>query len=595
MKIIVDGKQAVMKKGSSFEYHSENPLFTEAEGYSFDIEFPMKDCPQNILIFGALHVKGNDISRIAFSCEIITESFDKKGILTITSILDAMVTGQFLEGMSQQNFVYGLPDVLLTDLDFSAYDGSALGGDALDDYVFDHMNREDGWARMPVINKKTGDELMTDSNRRIEGNYDNNVYGRCIYLYKLLDLVAKVCNYNVDQSALRAIPMFDNVVVANQRIQNLQQGGIRPLNLCLPHWKVRTLFEEVGKFFGCVTVDDSLNNTIKFVSYNDLQDKNIVGRIELEVNDDFEIEVRDSENEYLGSKLYKLPDEAEENHLDYCPGVNTAIGVTVIDITLSQLLDKIQIAAQGNSSGKLDQTKLYYISDKDVYAVITECVEGTVFLQGGGEGTGWFQQFRVINQNYVGKTPSGGDLKVLPCPLAAIAHGTRTYMLPVLDIPEDPIILEGWTTQIDVREVIKKYERKDEDLYYDKLWIVLNEFIESTETYVMWDGWQPHVRKKEVLSLYHQHSADIRYYAACLYDFAYNLNPSDSSIRDQSKMLSIDESKLYRYKFLSKTLPDPKAIFVIKGKEYACLRLIAHFTVDGMSELIEGEFYEIVG
>lgn len=59
--------------------------------------------------------------------------------------------------------------------------------------------------------------------------------------------------------------------------------------------------------------------------------------------------------------------------------------------------------------------------------------------------------------------------------------------------------------------------------------------------------------------------------------------------------MEVDESKLYRYKFLSKTLPDPKDIYVIKGKRYACLRLTAHFTVDGMSELIEGEFYEIVG
>ena len=64
MKIIVDGKEAVLKAGSSFEYISENPLFTEAEGYSLEIEFPLKDCPENILIFGALHVQGVDISKV---------------------------------------------------------------------------------------------------------------------------------------------------------------------------------------------------------------------------------------------------------------------------------------------------------------------------------------------------------------------------------------------------------------------------------------------------------------------------------------------------------------------------------------------------
>lgn len=598
MKILVNGKQAVLKKGSSFEYHSENPLFTEAEDYSFDIEFPMKDCPQNILIFGALHVKGVDISTVSFPCEIITESFDKTGILAITEVGDAVVKGQFLEGMSQQNFASGLPDVYLTELDFSDWDASNLGGDALDDYVFDHMRYEDGWAAMPVINKKTGEKTITDSNRRGYG-YDNNIYCRCVYLYKLLDMVGRVCNYTVDMAALTAIPMFDKVVVANQRVMNMNQGGIRPLKLCLPRWKVKELFEEVGKFFGCIAVDDSVNRTVKFVSYNDLQDRSIVGSVSLEVNDDFEVEVVDSEGKYIGSKLYKLPNEVDEDHLDYCPGVDTALGVSKVNITLSQLLSKIDRARQGYTDGKLDQTKLYYISDKGVYAVITECEEKTIFLPDspGSTGPGWFQQFRVINQNDVGKIPSGDDLRVLPCPLAPIVNNMfQTWTIPILEIPEDPVILEGWSTTADVREIIKNYDKEEDSLYYDKLWVVLIEgSIDTSEPGVIWDGYQPHVRKREVLSLLYQYSTDFYYYAASLHEFSYNLNPSDPSIRNQGKMLKVDETKLYRYKFLSKTLPDPKAIYIIKGKRYACLRLTAHFTVDGMSDLIEGEFYEIVG
>ena len=52
MEIIVNGTLAVLKAGSSFQYVSENRAFTDAEGYSLSISFPIKDCPRNIQIFG---------------------------------------------------------------------------------------------------------------------------------------------------------------------------------------------------------------------------------------------------------------------------------------------------------------------------------------------------------------------------------------------------------------------------------------------------------------------------------------------------------------------------------------------------------------
>ena len=55
MEIIINGQQAYLKKNTSFEYISENPLFTGSDSYTLTITFPLKDCPQNIRIFGHLH------------------------------------------------------------------------------------------------------------------------------------------------------------------------------------------------------------------------------------------------------------------------------------------------------------------------------------------------------------------------------------------------------------------------------------------------------------------------------------------------------------------------------------------------------------
>ena len=52
MEIIINGLQAYLKKNTSFEYISENPLFTGSESYTLTITFPLKDCPENINIFG---------------------------------------------------------------------------------------------------------------------------------------------------------------------------------------------------------------------------------------------------------------------------------------------------------------------------------------------------------------------------------------------------------------------------------------------------------------------------------------------------------------------------------------------------------------
>ena len=52
MEITINGQMACLKKNTSFEYISENSMFTGSDSYTLTITFPLKDCPQNIRIFG---------------------------------------------------------------------------------------------------------------------------------------------------------------------------------------------------------------------------------------------------------------------------------------------------------------------------------------------------------------------------------------------------------------------------------------------------------------------------------------------------------------------------------------------------------------
>lgn len=59
MQIYVNNKLAALKKGTSFEYVSENRLFSGSDGYTLTITFLLKGCPENIAIFG--HINRADV------------------------------------------------------------------------------------------------------------------------------------------------------------------------------------------------------------------------------------------------------------------------------------------------------------------------------------------------------------------------------------------------------------------------------------------------------------------------------------------------------------------------------------------------------
>ena len=100
MEIQINGQPAYLKENTSFEYITENRLFTGSDSYTLTITFPLKDCPQNIAIFGHLHRQDVEKTRIVFDCDIRDRNFIKSGTLTVTEISEVEVKTQFLEGRS---------------------------------------------------------------------------------------------------------------------------------------------------------------------------------------------------------------------------------------------------------------------------------------------------------------------------------------------------------------------------------------------------------------------------------------------------------------------------------------------------------------
>ena len=656
MKIIVNGKEAVLKAGTSFEYVAENPLFTESEGYSLEIPFPMKDCPENIAIFGPLHVKGVDIATVTFPCTIQCSAFTKSGILTVVEVSDAYVKGQFLEGMSTDNFQTSA-DLLtyLTDLDFSQWDGQTDNwGDFPYGYYESHYDSEWGITTWTKDLTKSGPAAGWDQAviyDKAEKRAMDHMYGapsycayiqRHIYLKHLVELVGLAIGWRVDQQVLQSISYYQYILVANRRRflwDYPYKWKVRPLCDSLPRWTVKEFFQNIADYFGCVVLYDSVAKSISFRTYRQMAnvDAGNLQEIALNVTDDFSVEISDEEEgKYKGSIHFKLPDECNPDNVNSCPWAFSDPRIPVRQCTKQWLLQKIEQGALEswkddpdlNDLG-VDGRWLFYVSDIGRYVAVTQTQK--YWIGGEPEPDEYgsvpdpdyvFQCVEVLNQ-YGGHT-DGTELKVCNCPFEMVEYDKRdnpTYWtfeatkyygyLPVLDIPEDPLF------RIDTNEWPKDYpqaiehlssgERKPEDMYFDKLWIFLMQnSSQNANGSAYTREYEPRNVPGQMLepvsgvdykrTITDENGNPIMYpYTAALNQYPYTLSPNSSEIAAYREIPQVDETKLYHFKFLASTMPSATALYLIKGRRYACLRLTAHFTTKGMSELIEGEFYEIVG
>lgn len=78
MQLIIDGKNAVLKKGSSFDYVSENRSFSDADDYTLSITLPLSGCPENLDIFGHVDRMDIDSRHIVLEASIVDRAFSKK-------------------------------------------------------------------------------------------------------------------------------------------------------------------------------------------------------------------------------------------------------------------------------------------------------------------------------------------------------------------------------------------------------------------------------------------------------------------------------------------------------------------------------------
>lgn len=253
MEIIINGNQAYLKKNTSFEFISENSLFTGSDSYTLTISFPLKGCPQNIAIFGHIHRSDVEKKKVTFNCDIRDKTFFKSGSITITEINEVEVKTQFLEGRCEANFDTSFDDIYLNEMDLGSpnYQSPIQVPlmESLRPYPYNN------YVPLPWVNNTSGN-LQNEMEYVSSGPevYDWKDMTKKVtfqpYLLYILEAICDAVGYTGDFSAIENTHL-KYLIICNTLPYTWNAHNFAT---ALPHWSLTEFFEQLelllyGEFY----------------------------------------------------------------------------------------------------------------------------------------------------------------------------------------------------------------------------------------------------------------------------------------------------------------------------------------------------------
>ncbi|WP_304977082.1 hypothetical protein [Duncaniella muris] len=605
MHIYVNNKLAALKKGTSFEYVSENRMFSGSDGYTLTITFPLKGCPENIAIFG--HINRADVvaQKVIFDCEIRDKSFYKFGSITITEISETEVKTQFLEGRSEQNFDKTFDKVYINELDLGAPPSTSTS----------RISPANAWypeysgckcVALPWVNDYSGNiqnlaDYVVDDASQNKGHFAWNAE-KCTGLSwqpYLLYITKKICEavgYTPDFSRWEEVEEYKYLLICN----TLPFAWYMPdFANALPHWTVEEYFEKLELFLGGEFDFDHRGKRISFAfTQATLAAKKPVCLENVIEEHSTEVKVDEDRCEYLESKNLVYKDCDHEMWKFYsCDWFvkgwqNRVVRYNSMRELLAANKGYATWDGQHHRDNRID--KLLYAADCDAYFIIRPISRTQqLVVHAGRLYLKFIYKCRLQPVNlFGGRIASDEDdaeqveIEFVPAWIddTEDKYG-RILFLSFSGYDEDntisgedeskyPFLKTHTLSSLEAGEKDKKAE------YYDRI-------------YIGWyDGSNHYVGHR----LPYPNVEDIAI-ADDWSNFAYvhfSLRINDRKIRRNQVIHNIDPKKKTTFKFLADNISDVRSVFLIRGKRYICEKITATFTENGMSQLLKGVFYPIV-
>lgn len=667
MEIIINGKQACLKRKTSFQFIAENRLFTGSDSYTLTITFPLRGCPQNIAIFGHIHRKDVKKSKVVFDCDIRDRNFFKSGSITVTEISETEVKTQFLEGRSEQNFNETFDDIYLNELSLGYPQNISAGNYEPANVMKAYPH--DNWTALPWVNNTSGNLQNSMRYDTQNGKYvweDSSIeLSFQPFLEYLIKRICEVVGYTCDLSSLEQSD-YKNLLVCNALPS---AWDAHDFAIALPHWSLTEFFEQLEYFLDGEFV---INHKTKSVSFDFAEEGlRTAGNVEIErIVDSYTTEVtQDDESGYIGLKNLVFADN--DNRLwayRSCQWYIRDHKKAAVEFdTLDGLLEyakTLQISGvyesktgsymtgmytRGYKRGS-DGNKLFYAKDVDTYFIMYCYKSELAKTFSGANGETWnfykyWNRLEPVNQfgkREVDKDADEVEIDIVPAWIDDTEEELGQCLFLECGEMGDAVTWTestdengtsssgtGWTSgnygkfgsgvrksssrssstgstsgsaatltydngddgtdyndgalaQGKAGKAIANGEQDKSDDYFDKLYVA---FWDGDNRRNVW-GKLPCPIVDRIIT-----NDD---FTKKITNHTMRLTDRDTSFASiGSATYHIDGKKKYNFSFLSKSIPDPRAVFYIQGGKYVCEKITATFTENGMSQLLKGVFYRI--
>lgn len=609
MIINIAGKEATIKQGTSIEYTVENRLFRGRDGYTLNITFPLKDCPENIAIFGHINRKDVAKKKVSLDCNITFGLTTIEGAVIVTKISEAEVECQFAQGRCAHTAADPFEDVYINRLDLGeAYFSMALYTpiQAWAGYTAGNIGVALPWINTgyPEANNNqveiSGDGITWKQPDTI-GDWMLSVQPWLIKVARAIcTAVGYSCNFSAWENSRYRDLIMCNTLPAS--------WGDFKIAHTLPEWTVTEFFEKLELFMGCVFDFDNRRKTITMSFISDTYSNIEPVRLD-NIIDEYDVEVSAESNsncEYIGQKRLIYKDTGHEMSKYYScdwfiDNATKRISYNTIAGALSACKRQTETFEWGwkkvwyNNAGYL-----IYAKDVDTYFVHRSIGAESVQTDlATGKKTRYTQVYVAQPVNLCGagcqesETMSDEEVEFVPACVrdtyVTAAHNNG-YMLHLS--PGD----EAYSETDEDGNAYPNISWDDSSIRQPLAASMLESGEETRPTY--YDVIYVAFWTDEQLTLSPQ-PFPIVDHVVITQDWEYIPYPGcslrlygDTSYR--AAFPKVDPAQKVKFKWLGKSMPNPRAIFHICGKRYVCEKITATITENGMSQLFEGEFWTII-
>ncbi len=596
MIIQINGRQAYIKQGSTFELSFENHRFSGADSYSLSIVFPIVGCAENAEIFGNINRKDVRAGKAIYDCRIMSGRLQISGALVVVGVSASEVKGQFLSGKSATNFHDDWDSIMINELPVS-YEG-----------IIRQPQQDEGlkpseWTRSIDDPDFIGLRLRwCNSDSNVAYNHPNDddsgwIYGmnsEMHYLVHLIQAVFKSVGFTCDLSEIHRTDLRFLVVCNSTPSQATQNYRY------LPEWSLSEFIEQLELFLRGEFEINRIDKTAYFRFYSDINEalpgvtlKNVISEFSSEISKE-EL----CESNYIDMKNLAYADGGHEMDKYWnCPWFIKSWSSRVIKYpSVNVMYAENAEYNYTTETTRGPENKLLYAEDADTYFILR-----TVSSYPGADGQIYhnvLQPVNIFGPRIVVDDDDAAteELKIVP---ACFDHHFEMFLAPQFNTDCDYELEDTYPlyeteeerserlSQTIAARVLAGGEREKNTSLYDKLYVAF------------WDGENGHVNS----SLDWPPTAFVYNYAP----YSRVLNQPQTLMHMFEPMCDllrlnggrfkpthhIDTRQKYTIEFLSDEVPDPQSVFNIGGRRYLCEKITTKIGENGLSQRMKGVFFMI--